>query len=120
MTAFTQLVHRRTRIFGTRGCLEGDGDTVLLHDFVTDRTEEHRTLDLRIGASAADGHGGGDDALVEAFLAAVASGDSSPLISDARTSLAGHRVVWAAERARHSGTVVSLAASTNTPGPLPA
>ncbi|MFF1401050.1 Gfo/Idh/MocA family protein [Streptomyces sp. NPDC058287] len=120
MTAFTQLVHRRTRIFGTRGCLEGDGDTVLLHDFVTDRSEEHRTSDLHIGASAADGHGGGDDALVEAFLAAVASGDSSPLISDARASLAGHRVVWAAERARHSGTVVSLAASTSTPGPLPA
>ncbi|WP_392673602.1 Gfo/Idh/MocA family protein [Streptomyces sp. LN785] len=120
MTAFTQLEHRRTRIFGTRGVVEGDGDSVRVHDFVTDRTEEYRTSDDHIGASAADGHGGGDDALVEAFLAAVASGDPSTLISDARTSLAGHRVVWAAEHARHSGTVVSLDAWTSAPDPLPA
>ncbi len=108
MTAFTPLVHRKTRIFGTRGCLEGDGEYVRLHDFVTDQTEEHRTSDRFAGASAADGHGGGDDALVAAFLSAVASGDPSPLISDARTSLAGHRVVWAAESARRSATVVAL------------
>ena len=108
MTAFTPLVHRKTRVFGTHGCLEGDGDSIRVQDFTTDRTEEIRTSDRFVGASAADGHGGGDDALVAAFLAAVRSGDPSTLVSDARTSLAGHRAVWAAERARHTGTVVSL------------
>ncbi|WP_034262447.1 Gfo/Idh/MocA family protein [Actinospica robiniae] len=108
MTAFTELVHRKTRIFGTRGTVEGDGEIVRLHDFVTDETEEYRTSDSHPGASAADGHGGGDDALIDAFLTAVASGDPSTLISDARTSLAGHRVVWAAESARRTGTVVRL------------
>ncbi|MEY9894392.1 putative dehydrogenase [Catenulispora sp. MAP5-51] len=106
MTAFTPLTHRRTRIFGTRGFLEGDGDRLSLHDFVSDLVEEH--LITSAGASAADGHGGGDDALVAAFLSAAAGGDGSVLISDARTSLAGHQVVWAAEHARRTGTVVTI------------
>ena len=120
MTAFTELVHRKTRIFGTRGFLEGDGELVRLHDFVADETEEFRVSDRYAGASAADGHGGGDDALVAAFLGAVASGDASTLISDARTSLAGHRVVWAAEEARHTRTVVSLTGETAAQSELPA
>ncbi|MGW8885973.1 Gfo/Idh/MocA family protein [Streptomyces sp. NPDC055749] len=119
MTAFTPLVHRKTRIFGTRGCLEGDGTVVSLHDFVTDETEEYRIADSHPGASAAEGHGGGDDALVAAFLHAVATGDTSALTSDARTSLAGHRVVWAAEKARTSGTVVSLDTPAETAGAVP-
>ncbi|GGV26728.1 streptomycin biosynthesis protein StrI [Kitasatospora herbaricolor] len=114
MTAFTELTHRKTRIFGTLGCLEGDGEAVRVHDFVTDRSEEHRVPSLH-GASAADGHGGGDDALVNAFLDAVASGDQSHLSSDARTSLASHRVVWAAESARRTGTVATLPHDLDVP-----
>ncbi|MCX4850589.1 Gfo/Idh/MocA family protein [Streptomyces sp. NBC_00893] len=118
MTAFTPLVHRKTRIFGTRGCLEGDGEVVRLHDFAADRTEEHRITDTHPGASAADGHAGGDDALIAAFLDAVATGDTSALPSDARTSLAGHRVVWAAEKARLSRTVVVLDAPDTANAPV--
>ena len=45
---------------------------------------------------------------MDAFLAAVASGDPTLLRSEAAESLMTHRVVWAAERARLTGTVVSL------------
>jgi hypothetical protein len=112
MTAFTRQEQRRTRIFGTHGCLEGDGTLLKLTDFRTGR-EEIVDTSKESGASASDGHGGGDGALVDAFLRAVAAGDASLVWTDADTSLASHRVVWAAEQARHTATVVTL------PPPLP-
>ncbi|MEC3992307.1 Gfo/Idh/MocA family oxidoreductase [Actinacidiphila sp. DG2A-62] len=107
MSAFTPQEHRRTRLLGTHGYLDGDGVTIRTVDF---RTGEEGLVDTRTtaGASAADGHGGGDEALMDAFLAAVAGGDRGILKSDAAASLASHRVVWAAEEARTTGTVVAL------------
>ncbi|MFI6484715.1 Gfo/Idh/MocA family protein [Nonomuraea sp. NPDC050663] len=107
MAAFTPMEHRRTRLLGTHGYLDGDGRTLRLVDF---RTGEEELIDasLAAGHSAADGHGGGDEALTAAFLAAVAGGDPSLISSDAVSSLASHRVVWAAELARTTGTVVTL------------
>ncbi|MFF5078909.1 Gfo/Idh/MocA family protein [Actinoplanes sp. NPDC000266] len=102
MTAFTPYEQRKTRFFGTHGYIEGDGATLRLVDF---RTGEEELLE---SGGEETGHTGADHALTDAFLAAVASGDQRKLSSDARTSLAGHRVVWAAERARHTGTVVTL------------
>lgn len=108
MSAFTPMEHRRTRLLGTHGYLDGDGQSLRVVDF---RTGAEEVLDASTfaGPSAADGHGGGDEALTSAFLAAVASGDRSLITSDALSSLASHRVVWAAERARTTGTVVQLA-----------
>ncbi|MFE3738863.1 Gfo/Idh/MocA family protein [Streptomyces sp. NPDC059096] len=111
MSAFTPMEHRRTRLLGTHGFVDGDGHTLRVVDF---RTGEERTVEAdpeagaAVGPSAEDGHGGGDEALTEAFLTAVATGDASALRSDAAESLATHRVVWAAERARVAGTVVRL------------
>jgi predicted dehydrogenase len=111
MSAFTPMEHRRTRLMGTHGFIDGDGHTLRVVDF---RTGEERTVDAdedggaTAGPSAGDGHGGGDEALTEAFLTAVSTGDASTLRSDAAESLATHRVVWAAERARVTGTVVRL------------
>ena len=111
MSAFTPMEHRRTRLMGTHGFIDGDGHTLRVVDF---RTGEDRTVDAveeggaSAGPSVEDGHGGGDEALTEAFLTAVSTGDTSTLRSDAAESLATHRVVWAAERARVTGTVVRL------------
>ncbi|REE99810.1 Gfo/Idh/MocA family protein [Thermomonospora umbrina] len=106
MTAFTPYAQRQTRVFGSRGCLEGDGGTIRLLDFVTG---EEEVIDLA-GDEELDGrHTEADDALADAFCAALAAGDPAPLGSNARESLAGHRVVWAAERARRTGTVVGVA-----------
>lgn len=106
VVAFSQLEHRKTRIFGTRGAIEGDGTRLTLDDFVTGKREE--VAIVTSGASAAEGHGGGDQGLVEAFVAALRTGDPSRLSSGTRDSLAGHEVVWAAEEARRSGRVVEL------------
>lgn len=105
MTAFTPLAHRQTRIFGSHGCIEGDGRRLTVHDFVTGNAE---TIDTGAAGEALNGHGAADDALVDAFVDALATDDPSLLSSDARQSLAGHRVVWAAERARRTGTVVRI------------
>ena len=107
MSAFTPQEHRRTRLMGTHGYLDGDGRTLRHVDF---RTGEESVLDSvkAGGPSASGGHGGGDLGLVEAFLAAVGSNNPALLSSDAAQSLATHRVVWAAEEARRRGEVISL------------
>ena len=107
VSAFTPMELRRTRFQGTRGYLDGDGRQVRLLDFVTGETEVLDSEEAG-GSSAADGHGGGDEALTEAFLAAVATGDPSLLPSDPAESLATHRVVWAAEQARLQDKVIHL------------
>ncbi|GAB3976411.1 Gfo/Idh/MocA family oxidoreductase [Actinoallomurus acanthiterrae] len=106
MTAFTPLENRHTKIFGTRGQLTGDGRYLHLYDFRTERTT---TIDTSLdGSSAAEGHAGGDAALVQAFVTALHTGRSELILSSVEESVAGHRVVFAAERARLTGTVVAL------------
>lgn len=107
MSAFTPMENRRTRLFGTHGFIDGDGRTLRVLDF---RSGEEEVIDTHEGLNpaAADGHAGGDDGLVRAFLDAVANGDRTLVLSDAATSLAGHRIVWAAEKARVTGQVVAI------------
>ena len=62
------------------------------------------------GMSAADGHGGGDAGLMDAFTLAVATGDPHSIKSGPAESLASHLVVLAAERARLNGTIEILPA----------
>ncbi|WP_255283750.1 Gfo/Idh/MocA family oxidoreductase [Saccharomonospora azurea] len=107
MTAFTPSDFRRTRVFGTRGSIEGDGRSITVHDFV-DGGSEVIEVESGAGATADDGHGGGDQGLVDAFVEAVATGEVGHILSSGRESLATHRLVWAAEHARRSGTVVSV------------
>lgn len=112
MTAFTEMAHRKTRIFGTHGCIDSGANRLTVHDFRSDTVsviDAGSTIAPREqGASAGDGHAGGDAGLVEAFVAAVAHHDPSLIRSDPRDSLSSHKVVWAAERARLTGTVVQV------------
>ncbi|GAA2716578.1 MULTISPECIES: Gfo/Idh/MocA family oxidoreductase [Streptomyces] len=109
MTAFTEGGPRRTRIFGTRGELYGDGRTIRIHDFLT-RSDEEVTPVRQGEMTAAGGHGGGDAGLMDAFVEAVATGDPTRIRSGPRDSLASHLAVLAAERARVNGTVETLVA----------
>lgn len=111
VTAFTELDFRKTRIFGSRGSIDGDGRNLVIHDFETDKKETIETA-IDGGASAADGHGGADTALIDAFLTAVRSGDRALVESGGRESLRSHEIVWAAEAARRSGTVVEIRTAT--------
>ena len=107
VTAFTALGPRRTVLFGTRGQVVGDGRTLRVSDFVTGATER-----LEPGARAVDGmvdlHGGGDAALMDAMVTAVATGDASHVLSGPEETLESHLLVFAAEQARREGRVVRL------------
>ncbi len=106
MTAFNKQVGRRTRIFGTRGELRGDGSVIEHFDFLTDKTE---VIDTNASdASIAGGHGGGDGQLVERFIKAVATNDPSPILSGPAETLESHMTVFAAERSRIEGRIVDV------------
>ncbi|MBB5375633.1 putative dehydrogenase [Deinococcus metalli] len=107
MTAFTRARGRETRIFGTRGELYGDSQIIRVYDFLTGDTTELDS-DVASDGSILSGHGGGDDGLMKAFLAAVAHDDPSLILSGPQETLESHLMVFAAERARHEGRVVAL------------
>jgi predicted dehydrogenase len=106
MTAFNQAANRKTRIFGTRGEIFGDGDKIQVFDFLTDQT---RSISTEMDEdSAMGGHGGGDYGLMDHFVAAVAAKDPGMILSGPDESLETHRMVFAAEQARVEHRVVDL------------
>lgn len=107
MTAFNQAGHRKTRIFGTRGELYGNGVTIEHFDFLTDQKQIIDTT-LNLDSSILGGHGGGDYGLMDRFVSAVSANDPSLILSGPDESLETHRMVFAAERARRQHTVVDL------------
>ncbi len=107
MTAFTEAAHRKTRIFGTRGELEGDGHVVRVFDFLTGEWQEYDSRAIG-DAHAGGGHGGGDDGIMAAFTEAIRTGDPSVIRSGGEESLNSHLAVFAAEHARLHGTVETV------------
>lgn len=106
VTAFTEMAGRKTRIFGTRGCVETDSTTISHVDFLTNKS---RIIDTAAGdASPLGGHGGGDRELMNAFTAAVAENNPSRILSGPTETLESHLMVFAAERARQERCVVTL------------
>lgn len=106
MTAFNKSDHRKTRIFGTRGELYGDGVNIEHFDFLTDTT---RVISTEItDGTQLGGHGGGDYGLMDRFVAAVCEQDASLILSGPDESLETHRMVFAAERSRRQHTVEDL------------
>ena len=69
VVAATRHEDRRTSIFGSRGQLTTDGSTVEVYDFAT---RQATTYDVAGGGS---GHGGGDDAMLAAFIDALRLGE---------------------------------------------
>jgi predicted dehydrogenase len=112
MTAFNQAAHRKTRIFGTRGEIYGDGQHIEIFDFLTDQREvidtEASSASADDGETALGGHGGGDYGLMDAFVRAVSENDPSLILSGPDESLLSHRMVFAAECARLENKVVNL------------
>ena len=109
MTAFTRARGRETHIFGTRGELYGDSQNIQIYDFLSGETS---VLDTAVASdgSILSGHGGGDDGLMAAFLAAVRHNDPGLILSGPQETLESHLMVFAAERARQTGQVVGMGA----------
>ncbi len=106
MTAFTEQSDRRTRIFGTRGQITGDGRNIEIYDFLTQAKE---TIDVEsLPGDITGGHGGGDTGLMSSFVSAVAANDPGKVLSGPQEPLESHLMVFAAERARREGKTLSL------------
>jgi predicted dehydrogenase len=106
MTAFNRAGHRRTRIFGTRGEIHGDGRYIERFDFLTDASEKIDTE--AIDAGIMGGHGGGDYRVMDSFISAVAHNDPSQILSGPQETLESHLMVFAAEKSRRTGRVVKI------------
>lgn len=108
MTAFAPQSDRKTRLFGTRGYIETDSAQIRHFDFVS---EKSATIDTRVfddASKAVVSHGGGDHGIMKAFVEAVASGDQRRVWSGPAETLASHRIVFAAEKARRENRVVEM------------
>ncbi len=107
MTAFTRGRDRETRIFGTKGELFGDGQKIEIFDFLTEQTT---TIDsqLESDGSILSGHGGGDEGVLRAFLAALRDQNPNLILSGPAESLESHLMVFAAETARREARVCEL------------
>jgi predicted dehydrogenase len=107
MTAFSGMGYgRTTRIFGSRGEIFGDSTVIKVMDFLSGEIEE---IDTRAGdLTAGGGHGGGDGGLMDRFITALAENKPEVLDADFDDIFASHKIVFAAEKARHERRVVEL------------
>lgn len=104
MVAHTSLVcQRQTRLHFSHGELVGDGSMYTVTDFRTRKTTRH------VPRSEGEGHGGGDNGLMDAFISAVATQDQALLGTDVGEVLRTHMAVFAAERSRRERKVVEIA-----------
>lgn len=109
LSALTRFEDRRTSIFGTRGQIVTDGRTVERYGFADQSSE---FFDVTGDGS---GHGGGDMAMLATFVDALWSGRPDDFTSQGAASLATHAIVFAAERARRTNTVVELGEMAHRP-----
>ena len=103
MEAFAPRGGRRTRIMGTTGYIEGNGDEFTLCEFRSNKQKVWNMKVSDIPEYKGSGHGGGDMALARDFVEAVAHQDPSRLSSSIDVSIESHVMGFAAERSRKSG-----------------
>jgi len=108
-TAFTEAIcQRQTRVFGSLGELQGDGDRCIRHfDFRTQKATVHETEGAPAG-SGLTGHNGADYHLIASFIRSVGTLDPTAVLSGPDETLESHLIVFAAEAARRAGVVVSV------------
>ena len=108
--SFTMCGHngverRMTKISMTRAEIVydgGDPDVITVHRFAPKRRSEIYRVDTR------GTHGGGDRAIMDNFIDAIVTGDSSILKTPIRNSLEGHLLVFAAETSRKEKRIVDV------------
>jgi predicted dehydrogenase len=102
MEGMTSYAGRRTRIFGTKGDIQGDSTTLEVYEF--DTNKKH-VWDIR-SANITSGHGGGDHGLARDFVQAVTRRDPSLLTSTLDASMESHLMGFKAEESRFAGGAV--------------
>jgi len=105
MIATSESRQRQVSIFGTKGELRGNGETIIHYDFLSGLTREIAVDKFETKLS---GHGGGDYGVIKSFVEAVATRDPSLILSGPQESLETHLTVFAAERARLENRVLAV------------
>lgn len=99
---------RFIHIMGTKGELRAamDGDSPMsIYDF---ETKETTTVNLTGKDGILGGHGGGDEGIMDALYDYFTDKIDASDISEANVSAKNHMLVFAAEKARQTGTVVDI------------
>jgi len=107
MAGLTEKLARRIRVHGTKGELEFEEDPFLGDRITVRRFGSAESDDLHLAPEWGT-HGGADRRVVARWLAALSSGDPSLVLTSIEESLRTHTVVFAAEAARHRGSVEKL------------
>ncbi len=109
MSAFN-LGGRRIRIMGTKGMLDAyTWDPVIsIENFDTKEVEKINIEDAVAGDSILSGHGGGDSGIMNAFYDMLCGKTSADELSNISVTLKSHTIVFAAEKSRLEGRVVSI------------
>lgn len=107
MTGFTEMEGgRRTTIFGTKGEIRGNEDRIEVYDFLTRKTTVIKMKDeAGYGESS---HGGGDFALMDHFVKAIANNDPSQILSGPKETFESHMLVFEAEKSRKEKRMINL------------
>eukprot|EP01126_Amoeba_proteus_P049604 TRINITY_DN5811_c0_g3_i4.p1 TRINITY_DN5811_c0_g3~~TRINITY_DN5811_c0_g3_i4.p1 ORF type:complete len:237 (-),score=53.56 TRINITY_DN5811_c0_g3_i4:140-850(-) len=106
MVAFTKDVCiRKTRIFGTLGEIEGDGKTIKVFNFCSQKGVTYYPEEYQ--GKLMTGHGGGDFGLMKSFIEAVATNNPS-LVCGVDDTFESHRVVFEADLSRVNSSVRNL------------
>ena len=100
---------RFIHIMGTKGelhaSMEDAESPIRVYCFETKQTTE---IPMRARDGILGGHGGGDDGIIQSLHAYLTDTYTGCSVSDIRTSVDNHLIVFAAEEARKTGTVVDL------------
>lgn len=105
---------RYLHLMGTKGELHAalDNDTpIRIYDFETAKTTEIAVI---AGDGVLNGHGGGDEGIVDSLYEYLMDNYKGSSISDIRTSVNNHLLVFAAEKARKEECVVDFEAFLKT------
>ncbi|MHA1200014.1 MAG: Gfo/Idh/MocA family oxidoreductase, partial [Candidatus Heimdallarchaeaceae archaeon] len=111
MHGFSHEEGRTLRIDGTKGTIIGEflqsGDKIYLYDSTSGKKKTIRKTGM------SDGHGGGDEGIMKAFIQNVNSEDRSLILTDAQASLESHLMAFAADISRLEERVVKMESIRN-------
>jgi len=105
MEGHTSYGGRRMRIMGSEGDLVGDENDLFISNF---KTGETARWNVNENVDLSSGHGGGDYALLAAFIQAVSQHNPNLLATSISSAMESHLIGFKAEEARAKGTIVEV------------
>jgi predicted dehydrogenase len=108
MEGHTSYGGRRVRIMGSEGDLVGDESDLFISNF---KSAETARWNVNENADLTSGHGGGDYALLAAFIQAVSQQNPNLLSTTIASAMESHWIGFKAEEARAGAKVVDVGSS---------